>query len=227
VLYLIPTPIGLGIGELPAENVEIIKSLRYFIVEDIRSARRFLSSLKAGIDIDSLTFFLLNEHTKPEEFFTIASPLLQGHDVGLMSDAGLPCVADPGRRIVKIANASGIRVKPLVGPSSIMMALMASGASGQNFRFNGYIPVKSQQRVAKIRQMEAESYKEDVAEIFIEAPYRNNQVLAELIKTLRPDTMLTVAMGILTPDESLRTLPVSAWKGELPKIPAVFIISRP
>ena len=107
------------------------------------------------------------------------------------------------------------------------MALMVSGASGQNFRFNGYIPVKQQDRIAKIRQMEAEAYREDIAEIFIEAPYRNTQVLLQLIKTLRPDTMLTVALGILTPEENLRTLPISAWKGELPKIPAVFVISRP
>lgn len=227
MLYLIPTPIGSGMGEFPAENIEIIKSLKYFVVEDVRSARRFLSSLKAGINIDSLSFSLLNEHTRVEEMSSIAAPMLTGNDVGLMSEAGLPCIADPGRQLVRMANASGIRVKPLVGPSSLMMALMASGASGQNFRFNGYIPVKAEERTAKIKHMESEAYREDISEIFIETPYRNSQLLSHLLRTLRPETMLTVAQGILTQDESLKTMPVSAWKGDLPKIPAVFIISRP
>ena len=230
MLYLIPTPIGLGKGEFPAENVDVIKSLKYFIVEDIRTARRFISSLKVGIDIDSLSFSLLNEHTKAQELNDIVKPLLEGQNVGLMSEAGLPCVADPGRLVVNIANANNIEVVPLVGPCSIMLALMASGASGQCFKFNGYISVKPAERLMKMRNMEIEAYKNDCAEIFIETPYRNNAVFLSLIQCLKPVTMLTIAENLLTPEQKIQTKSISQWqlsKYVVGKNPAVFIISAP
>ncbi len=230
MLYLIPTPIGSGIAEFPSENTLVIKSLKHFIVEDVRTARRFISSLKIGIDIDSLNFYLLNEHTRLEELSEIVAPLIEGEDMGLMSEAGLPCVADPGRLVVQVANDRNIKIKPLVGPSSIMMALMVSGASGQNFKFNGYIPVKPSDRISRIRQMESEAYKDDCSQIFIEAPYRNQSVLESLFKTLKPSTMVTIAENILTPEERLLTKPVSYWKSvsnPVGKNPAVFIISKP
>ena len=229
-LYLIPTPIGdRPVWDvLPASNRTVIDSIDYFIVEDIRSARRFLS--KAGISrpIDSLRFAELNEHTAPAEVSALFAPLLTGTDAGVLSEAGLPGVADPGADAVALAHIHGIEVVPLVGPSSILLALMASGLNGQSFAFNGYLPVKPPERVQAIRRFERRAHAEGQSQLFIEAPYRNVKLMEQLLQTLAPETRLTVAMDITAPGEFIRTLRVREWRAaELPamnKRPAIFII---
>ena len=229
-LYLIPTPIGdRPVWDvLPASNRAVIDALEYFIVEDIRSARRFLS--KAGIQrpIDTLRFAELNEHTTPQEVSTLFTPLLQGVDAGLFSEAGLPGVADPGADAVALAHRHGIEVIPLVGPSSILLALMASGLNGQSFAFNGYLPVKPPERVQAIRRFERRAQSERQSQLFIEAPYRNVKLMEQLLQTLAPETRLTLAMDITAPGEYIRTLPVREWRSvrlpEMNRRPAIFII---
>jgi 16S rRNA (cytidine1402-2'-O)-methyltransferase len=229
VLYLIPSHLGEGSppGMLPAVIAETISGLRYFVAEDLRTARRFLKSVDRKTDIDSLHFSLLNEHTKPEEIPGLLKPLKEGADLGLLSEAGLPCIADPGAQLVKLAHQAGFRVKPLPGPSSIYLALMASGFNGQNFVFHGYLPVDKQQRAMKIREIESDMLKNDRTQVFIEAPYRNNQLLSGLLKTCRDTTLLCIASDLTTKREKITVKPVGQWKGNEPdlhKVPAVFLL---
>ena len=215
-LYLIPTPIGdRPVWDvLPASNRTVIDSIDYFIVEDIRSARRFLS--KAGISrpIDSLRFAELNEHTAPAEVSALFAPLLTGTDAGVLSEAGLPGVADPGADAVALAHIHGIEVVPLVGPSSILLALMASGLNGQSFAFNGYLPIRQPDRNKAIRHFEARAQSEHQSQIFIEAPYRNLKLYEDFCTACRPQTRLTIAADLLQPDQLIRTRTIGQWRKE-------------
>lgn len=231
-LYLIPVPLGENPLEqvLPSYNRSIVSSIKHFIVEDIRSARRFLKKTDSSIDIDTLTFFELNEHTDLTKITHILGPLEKGEPMGVISEAGCPAVADPGAAAVALAQKKNLPVVPLVGPSSIILSLMASGFNGQNFAFNGYLPVKPAERTSKIRQLESRAYKENQTQIFIEAPYRNAKMLESLLSACRPDTKICVAVGITTEQEYIRTKTVAQWKKDkLPdfqKIPAIFLLYK-
>lgn len=232
-LYLIPvgmsdSPIS---NYLPELNIDITRQIKYFIVENIRSARRFLKKCDKSINIDELTFFELNNHTDLSEVESFLLPLAEGHSIGVMSEAGCPAVADPGALPVAIAQRKGYKVVPLVGPSSILMAQMASGFNGQGFSFNGYLPIESSQRIQKIKELENEAYRKNMTQIFIETPYRNNRLIELLAKNLRPDTLLCVASAITdTEHESVLTRTAKWWAKatyNYDKIPTIFLIYHP
>lgn len=214
---------------LPAANRTVMDALDYFIVENTRTARRFLS--KAGVTrpIETLEFRELNEHTVAgREVEELVAPLLEGRSAGVISEAGVPGVADPGALVVEACHRHGIRVVPLVGPSSIILAVMASGLNGQSFAFNGYLPVKPPERARAIRMFERRAASEGQSQLFIEAPYRNVKLLEQLLQTLAPATRLTVAVDLTAPGERIVTRTVGEWRrGPLPEInkhPAIFII---
>lgn len=227
---MVPCPIGDTLPEqvLPVSCVERVRGIDYFIVENLRSARRFLSSLKMGRPIETLFFAELNEHTPPHEVESLLKPLLEGHDAGMVSEAGVPGVADPGAELAALCHARGIRVVPLVGPSSILMALMASGLNGQSFAFNGYLPVKPDERRRAISRLEKRASAENQSQIFMETPYRNLKMFADILAVCRPQTLLTVAADVTSPGEYIFTAPVSEWRRmplpDIDKRPAVFII---
>lgn len=227
---MIPCPIAVGepYDVLPARNREIIGSLDYFIVENTRSARRFLSGAGIGKPIDFLRFAECNEHTDPRELPELIKPLLAGQNAGFISEAGLPGVADPGAEIAALCHAHRIKVVPLVGPSSILMALMASGQNGQSFAFNGYLPVKPPERTRGIKHFERRAVSEKQSQIFIEAPYRNVKLFSELVSVCAPETKLTVAVDITGPEEFILTAPVKQWRmlpvPDINKRPAIFIL---
>lgn len=231
-IFLIPTPLGPSADRnlvLPAANREIINRIDYFVVENVRTARRFLAKCQLDKTIDELTFAELNEHTPVEEVEALLAPLLrEGRDIGVMSEAGLPCVADPGALLVAAAHRKGIEVCPLSGPSSITLALMASGANGQSFAFNGYLPVKPAERAQAIRRFERRALAERQTQIFIETPYRNRKLFDEIIAVCAPKTMLCVACDLMEPNQYIRTLTVEAWKKQgapaIDKRPAIFIL---
>lgn len=231
-IYMIPCPIadGESVWEvLPKANLDIINSLDYFVVENIRSARRFLS--KAGIErkIDDLQFVELNEHTTSSaDVERMLRPILEGRSAGVISEAGVPGVADPGADIVALAHKHDIRVVPLVGPSSILMAMMASGQNGQSFSFVGYLPVKEPERTRHIRNLEQRAISERSAQIFIEAPYRNIKLFDTLMKSLKPAIRLTVACDITSHDEYIKTATIEQWRRKavpnIEKRPTIFIL---
>ena len=228
VLYLAPNLIAHNTYNyvLPQNVVPIIHSLRQFIVEDIRTVRRFLSKIQHPQKIENLTFRELNEHTSEHEISNLVSFLLEA-DTGLLSEAGVPCVADPGAAIVRLAHDNNIKVVPLVGPSSILMALMASGLNGQSFAFLGYLPVKKKERQDRLRELEKRSAKEKQTQIFIETPYRNMQLLEDVLICCRLSTNLTIAADITGEGEFIKTQTIKQWKKHLPqinKIPAVFLL---
>lgn len=231
-LYLIPCPIaeeGDVWDVLPAANRAVMASLDYFIVENTRSARRFLSKAKLGRPIEELEFRELNEHTVAgREVEELVAPIAAGRSAGVISEAGVPGVADPGALVVALCHRRGIRVVPLVGPSSILLAMMASGLNGQSFAFNGYLPVKPPERVQAIRRFERRAQSERQSQLFIEAPYRNVKLMEQLLQTLAPETRLTLAMDITAPGEYIRTLAVREWRSvrlpEMNRRPAIFII---
>ena len=231
-LYMIPCPIAEGdpYGVLPAINGEVIRSLDYFIVENVRSARRFLSAAKIGKPIDSLNFAECNEHTRAEDITSLIAPIFAGQDAGFISEAGVPGVADPGAEVAAACQSRGIRVIPLIGPSSILLALMASGQNGQSFAFNGYLPVKPPERIKAIRRLEQRAWAEDQSQIFIEAPYRNAKLLDDILSSCRGETMLTVAADITAPSEYIRTLSIVEWKKssrpDINKRPVIFILGQ-
>lgn len=230
-LYMIPTTLGDTSIErvLPPDLTQLISSIQVFIVENIRTARRFIKKVNPAIVIDDLTFFELNQHTEKKEISRFLEPNQQGLDIGIISEAGCPGVADPGAEVVKIAHAKNIQVVPLVGPSSILLALMASGMSGQNFAFNGYLPIKNPEKSMQIKMLEKRMQAESQTQIFIEAPYRNAQLLDELLKNCDPQTMLCVAVDITLDTEFILSKPVSYWKTHLPDIqkrPAIFMIGK-
>jgi len=230
-LYLIPTTLGdeNPFNVLPSEIKSIVATIKHFIVEDERSARRFLRKIDPEIVIDNLTFNELNKRTRFDEMVLFLNPILEGNNVGVISEAGCPGVADPGADVVKVAHQKGIVVKPLVGPSSILLSLMASGLNGQSFAFVGYIPVKHPARGKSIRHLEHRSLYEDQTQIFIETPYRNNTLLEDLIKTLDEKTRLCVACDLTLETEYIKTQSIREWKKERPdlhKRPAIFLIGK-
>ncbi len=230
-LYLLPVPISEGAIEqaIPTFNLEVIKTLKKFIAEDARTARRFLKSFGYA-DLDGADILLLNEHTRPEEISLLLQELLKGEDIGLMSDAGCPGIADPGASVVALAHQKGVDVVPLVGPSSIVLSIMASGFNGQNFSFVGYLPIEKPVRVKKIRDLELHAQKQNQGQFFIETPYRNDQLLATLLETLGPQTMLFIGTDLMGPNQMVRSKTVSEWKRspkpEINKVPTVFGIYR-
>jgi 16S rRNA (cytidine1402-2'-O)-methyltransferase len=230
-LYLIPTTLGdTSLNRiLPSYNTEVISALRYFIVEDVRTARRFLKKANPAIVIDDLMFFELNQHTSPAAISDFLVPMKEGHDVGVISEAGCPAIADPGADVVAIAQSKSYKVVPLVGPSSILLALMASGFNGQSFAFNGYLPVQPADRVKAIKRLENRVYAENQSQLFIETPYRNMKMLEDILQTCRPETKLCVAADITLDTEFIKTLPVGVWKKNIPdlnKRPSIFILYK-
>ena len=214
---------------LPARNIELIRTVRYFVVEELRTVRRFLKACDKSIDINELHFEVLNEHTAPEAVEAMLAPAMEGHDIGVISEAGCPAVADPGADLVALAQRKGLQVMPLVGPSSILMGLMGSGFNGQSFAFLGYLPIEARARASKLKEMERRIRAEGQTQIFIETPYRNNRLIAELTTVLPGDMLLCVACDITSPDQSIRTLPLRSWKSEkynYDKRPAIFLLYR-
>jgi 16S rRNA (cytidine1402-2'-O)-methyltransferase len=228
-LYLLPSCISEADHRqyLPGNHLEIIKKTKFFFVENIRSARRFISSLNLNLAIDQLEFLILNNDSEPESLKRMTRILLEGNDAIVLSEAGSPGVADPGANLVLAAHRHKIRVIPLTGPSSILLALMASGFNGQNFAFNGYLPIDEKERIKKIRELETKMLSEHQTQIFMETPYRNDKLFSSLMRSLRPDTLLCIAAGITGAAESIKTLPVKDWKKapvSFNKIPAMFLI---
>lgn len=231
-IYMIPCPIAdsESVWEvLPEANRKIMNSLDYFIVENVRSARRFLS--KAGIErkIDELEFVELNEHTTSQrDIERMLRPVLEGRSAGVISEAGVPGVADPGADIVALAHRHGVHIVPLVGPSSILMVMMASGQNGQSFAFNGYLPIKEPERSRAIKGLERRATEERQAQIFIEAPYRNTKLFETLCRTLSPKVRLTVACDITAPNELISTRSIEEWRRsgvpEIEKRPTIFVL---
>lgn len=212
---------------LPARNLETIKSVRYFVVENLRSARRFLKSVDRNICIDDLNMVELNEHTPAADVEAMLDPLAAGHDIGVISEAGCPAVADPGADLVAAAQRRGYEVVPLVGPSSIIMSLMASGFNGQSFAFVGYLPVEASRRAAAMKTMQQEIRSRRRTQIFIETPYRNNRLIDELSRTLPGDMLLCVASDITGPQQQIVTLPLSQWRArtyDYNKRPTIFLL---
>ncbi|MBP6871025.1 MAG: SAM-dependent methyltransferase [Bacteroidales bacterium] len=229
-LYLLPSTLGDGspLSMVPPVVPETIARLRYFIVEDIRSARRYLKKTNPAIVIDELTFLVLNEHTDPGEIPALLEPMIHGNDAGLLSEAGLPCIADPGSLLVGMAHESGITVVPLPGPSSIFLALMASGFNGQNFAFHGYLPIDKKERIQKIREIESAVYTKDQTQVFIETPYRNKQMAEALNQACRPDTRICIAVDLTLPEEKIHHTTAKRLNPDHPpglnKKPAVFLM---
>lgn len=230
-LYLIPVTLGDTSIEavLPPYNKEVIINIRHFIVEDVRTARRFLKKVEKSIDIDSLTFYPLNKHTSPDDISGYLNPLLAGNPVGVISEAGCPAIADPGADVVAIAQRKGLKVVPLVGPSSILLAVMASGFNGQSFAFHGYLPIEAGERAKKLKMLEQRVYSEDQTQLFIETPYRNNKMLDDILQHCRPQTKVCIAADLTCEGEFIRTKTVKEWqkkKPDLSKIPCIFLLFR-
>ena len=216
-IYLIPVTLG---GDdflivIPEKVIGLTRQLRYFIVEDIRSARRFLRLIDKEFPINDSVFFELNEHTGESDITNYLEPIFNGSDIGVLSEAGLPGIADPGAGIIAMAHQKGITVTPLSGPSSILLALISSGLNGQNFSFNGYLPVKPAERSVKLRELEKKAG-EGYTQIFMETPYRNQKMLESIITTCHSNTLLCIAADITLPTESIRTMKISEWKRDLP-----------
>jgi 16S rRNA (cytidine1402-2'-O)-methyltransferase len=230
-LFLIPVTLGETSHRkvLPEYNRDVILQIKHFIVEDIRSARRFLKKTDPSAPIGNISFYELNRHTPPAQVASYLDPLDRGEHVGVISEAGCPAIADPGTDVVALAQEKGRAVVPLVGPSSILLALMASGFNGQNFAFNGYLPVGRAECVQAVRKLEARMYAENQTQLFIETPYRNNRLLDDLLRVCRPSTRLCIAADITLDSESIRTLRVKDWAGRTPdlsKKPAIFLIYK-
>ena len=229
-LYLIPCTLGDTPADqvLPQHTIDIARRLKHFVVEQPKTARQFLSALKPEQPIQSLHFATLNEHTAAKELTELLAPLLAGEDIGIISEAGCPGIADPGAELVNLAHRHGIRVVPLVGPSSILLALMASGLNGQRFAFHGYLPIPETERNKTIVALETESARRHQTQLFIETPYRNEKLLSALLVHCRPQTLLCVASDITLPREQIRTHPIAQWKSQpapqLNKHPSLFLL---
>lgn len=230
-LYLLPTTLGDTPIEkvLPAYNKEVILGIKHFIVEEVRTARRFLKKVDSSINIDELTFYPLNKHTSPEEISGYLKPLLAGSPMGVISEAGCPAVADPGADIVAIAQRKNLKVVPLIGPSSIILSVMGSGFNGQSFAFHGYLPIEPAARTKRIKELEQRIYSENQTQLFIETPYRNQKMMEDLLHNCRPQTKLCIAANITCEGEYIKTKSIKEWKGHLPeinKIPCIFLIYK-
>lgn len=240
-IYLIPVTLGDTSIEkvLPSYNREVILGIKNFIVENIRSARRFLKKVDQSINIDELTFYELNQHTDRNNIDRYLDPIKKGLPVGIISEAGCPAIADPGADVVAIAQKKNIKVVPLVGPSSIIMSVMGSGFNGQSFAFHGYLPIDDDKRIARIKQLESRVYSEDQTQLFIETPYRNGKMMFTLLSTLRPQTKICLAANITCDDEKIVTRTVAEWRKlipqgssedvlgkQVPRVPAIFLIYK-
>ena len=228
-LYLIPVTLGDTTIEsvLPSYNKEVILSIRHFIVEDVRSARRFLKKVDREINIDELLFYPLNKHTSPEAIGTYLEPLIKGESMGVISEAGCPAVADPGADVVSIAQRKNLKVVPLVGPSSIILSVMGSGFNGQSFAFHGYLPIDPGERTKRLKAIELRIYSEQQTQLFIETPYRNNKMVDYILQNCRPQTKLCIAANITCEGEFIKTRTVKEWHGKVPdlsKIPCIFLL---
>ncbi len=229
-LYLIPVTLG---GDdvhqvLPEHVIKLAQSLDTFVVESEKSARHFLSSIKTIKPVRELSLHLLNEHSVHKDLPALLAPLLAGHDVGLMSDAGCPAVADPGAKLVELAHQKGVKVVPLVGPSSILLSLMASGLNGQQFAFLGYLPVDKLQRNQKLKEIEKRSLSHKETQLFIETPYRNQAMLEAILQTCLPSTQLCIACDVSLPSEMIRSQSIALWQKAAPpdlhKRPCLFLL---
>ncbi len=230
-LYLIPTTLGdnAPLEVLPISVKKIIELVDDYIVENEKTARRFIKKVSAKKSQPKLNINLINKYTEPSELPSFLSACLEGKSVGLMSEAGCPGIADPGADVVKIAHEIDIRVVPLVGPSSILMALMSSGMNGQNFAFNGYLPIDKKDRKSVLRDLERHSYEKNQSQLFIETPYRNNKLMEDALLALHPNTRLCVACDITLPTELIKTQTIGEWKKnsvDLHKRPTLFIIHK-
>jgi 16S rRNA (cytidine1402-2'-O)-methyltransferase len=231
-LYLIPTTLGDTPWQdvMPTSNATIITSLKFFIVEEIRTARRFLKKVDKSIDIDTLTFYTLNRHTKPEEIASFLAPMAKGESVGVISEAGCPAIADPGADVVAIAQQKGYNVMPMVGPSSILLSLMGSGFNGQSFAFLGYLPIDVSDRAKQLKRMEQRIYSEHQTQIFIETPYRNMKLVADVLQHCQSGTKLCIACDLTLPTQYIKTLTVAEWKKRtlplLEKRPTIFLLYK-
>jgi len=228
-LFLIPNVLSEGDWQnvMPAQIHPILTNTKHFIVENIRTARRFMKQVNREINIDECTFYELNKRTRSSELPGFLKPIQQGFDVGVISEAGCPGVADPGAEVVKIAHQKGYKVVPIVGPSSILLALMASGLNGQNFAFVGYLPIKPNERVREITALEKQVRNRSQTQIFIETPYRNNQLIGDLLKTCSPTTLLCIAANITGENEFIATKTIQDWKNKVPdfhKQPVIYLI---
>lgn len=230
-LYLFPVALSDGPLDkvLPDYNIRLISEIKYFIVENIRSARRFLKKCDKSIDISTLTFFVLNEQTKPDDVPEMISPLSEGHNVGVISEAGCPAVADPGALAVAAAHNRGFEVVPLVGPSSILLSVMGSGFNGQSFAFNGYLPIEKGARSTKLKDLERKIMRDDQTQIFIETPYRNNRLIAEITSSLPGHLKLCVASDLTGEHQKFDVRTISQWshaKYDFDKIPTIFLLYK-
>lgn len=230
-LYLIPVPLSdvRPDAVLPAPNLAIVREIKHFVVENLRSARRFLKACDPAINIDELSFAELNRHTPPERIDTLLKPLIDGSPLGVISEAGCPAIADPGADLVDLAQRRRLRVIPLVGPSSILMGLMASGFNGQSFAFNGYLPIDARERQVTLQQLQRRITHEHQTQIFIETPYRNRALATELIQRLPPALRLCIATDITGPDERITTRSIAQWRQQPPqldKIPTIFLLYK-
>lgn len=228
-VYLIPSVISENTQEqvIPLHVKNAIMACDFFLVENLRTARRYISSLRLGLTIEDLEFDILDKKTSYEACIDLIQPILQGKNVGIISESGCPGVADPGARLVHIAHQFGVTCVPIVGPSSILMALMASGFNGQSFTFHGYLPIDKKDRQQRIRELERESKEKNQTQIFMDTPYRNESLLADLIKTARKDTFLCVARDITGENELILTKSISKWKPDsisLKKMPTIFLL---
>ena len=230
-LYLIPTSLGECSFDkiLPAQNTQIVTDLKHFIVEDVRTARRFLKKANPAIVIDDLTFYILDQHTTPEELSGFLRPMFSGFDMGVLSEAGCPAIADPGADVVAMAQKNNFTVVPLVGPSSILLSLMGSGFNGQSFAFVGYLPIQPGERSKMLKKLESRAYTENQSQIFIETPYRNMKMLEDIMQSCQPNTRLCIAADITLSTEFIKTKTVKEWKSQLPELskrPCIFLIYK-
>lgn len=229
-LYLVPNLLAEGDWQnvLPAKVHTILTDTRFFIVENVRTARRFMKQVNREINIDACTFYEINKRTNPADLPLYLKPMVDGHDVAVLSEAGCPGVADPGAEVVKIAHQRGFKVVPVVGPSSILLALMASGLNGQDFAFKGYLPVKPNERTKAISSLEKTIKNTRQTQIFIETPYRNNQLVNDILKTCSPSALLCIAANVTGENELIKTLSIQEWKKkgvpDLHKQPVIFLL---
>lgn len=231
-LFLLPTSIAAGTSAMviPSGNVARMSDIRHFIVENERTARRYLREAGVKTAFEEIEMYVLNQHTPSDEYEKMLEPCFRGEDTGLLSESGLPCIADPGARIVMLARESGVRIIPLSGPSSVFLALMASGLNGQNFAFNGYLPIEKSELARKIKDLERRALTEDQTQIFIETPYRNQRLFEVLTKTCHNDTLLSIACEITADSYYQDTFAIADWKGVSPEINkrnAVFLLGKP
>ena len=228
-IYLIPNLLGeSALSVLSPQVAQAVQELTYFVVENEKSARKFIKLIAPDKPQSELQISVIDKHQSTPDYAAYLTPCLQGHSIGIISEAGCPGVADPGAEIVRVAHQKALRVIPLVGPSSLLLAMMSSGLNGQNFAFNGYLPIDKQVRRKTLKVLERK-VQEGQSQLFIETPYRNQQLLSDLIETLQPDTLLCIATDLTLPTESIRTLPIGQWKHtsvDLQKRPTLFIIGR-